>query len=144
MRPLVTTARLTGAAYLALAVTGMAGYLVIRPALYVPGDPSATLDHLTERPGLAQLGGVVELLVVVSQALLDLVEGRCGGQLQEQVVHHGAADIADRLSSEAMDLTVGPEGLLQRVAQRLDLGPTPAAQVFFPMMSARAVMAGVS
>ncbi len=72
MRSLTTTARLAGAAYLALAVTGMAGYLVIRPALYVPGDPSATLDRLTEQPGLAQLGVVVELLVVVSQALAAL------------------------------------------------------------------------
>jgi len=72
MRPLVTTARLTGVAYLALAVTGMAGYLVIRSALHVPGDPSATLDRLTEQPALAQLGVVMELLVVVSQALAAL------------------------------------------------------------------------
>jgi hypothetical protein len=72
MRPLVTTARLTGLAYLALAVTGMAGFLVIRSALHVPGDPAATLDRLTEQPGLAQLGVVVELLVVVSQALAAL------------------------------------------------------------------------
>lgn len=72
MRPLVTTARLTGAAYLALALTGMAGYLVIRSLLYVPGDPAATLDQLEAQPGLAQLGVVVELLVVVSQALAAL------------------------------------------------------------------------
>ena len=72
MRPLVTTARLTGAASLALALTGMAGYLVIRSALQVPGDPAATLDRLTEQPALAQLGVVVELLVVVSQALAAL------------------------------------------------------------------------
>jgi SAM-dependent methyltransferase len=40
-------------------------------------------------------------------------------------------------------ITVGPRGLLQRIALLLDLGPTPAVQAFFPMMSARAVMAGV-
>jgi len=72
MRPLVTTARLTGLAYLALALTGMAGYLVIRSALHVPGDPAGTLDRLTEQPALAELGVVVELLVVVSQALAAL------------------------------------------------------------------------
>jgi len=72
MRPLVTTARLTGVAYLSLALTGMAGYLVIRSLLYAPGDPGATLGRLTEQPALAQLGVVVELLVVVSQALAAL------------------------------------------------------------------------
>jgi 2-polyprenyl-3-methyl-5-hydroxy-6-metoxy-1,4-benzoquinol methylase len=40
-------------------------------------------------------------------------------------------------------ITVGPEGPAQRLALLLDLGPTPAAQAFFPMMSARSVMAGV-
>jgi len=72
MRPLVTTARLTGLAYLALALTGMAGYLVIRSVLHVPADPAATLDNLAEQTGLAQLGVVMELLVVASQALAAL------------------------------------------------------------------------
>lgn len=72
MRSLVTTARLTGAAYLALALTGMAGYLVIRSALHVSGDPAAALDRLTGQPALAQFSVVVELLVVISQALAAL------------------------------------------------------------------------
>lgn len=64
------TARVTGLWYLALAVTGMVGFLVIRSQVYAAGDPAATLSNLMERAGLARLGVVVELGVVASQALV--------------------------------------------------------------------------
>jgi len=69
MPELVTTARRTGAAYLGLALTGMAGHLVLTSQLAVPGDPTATLARLQESPAIAQLALVMELLVVISQAL---------------------------------------------------------------------------
>lgn len=72
MRPLVTTARLTGVAYLALAVTGMVGYLAIRSQLHVPGDPAETFQRLSDQPALGQLGVVMYLLVVTTQALAAL------------------------------------------------------------------------
>jgi len=69
MNPNVKTARLTGVWYLALAVTGMLGFLVIRPELYITDDPSQTLANLTERPQLAGLSVGLELAVVLTQAL---------------------------------------------------------------------------
>ncbi|GAA2459010.1 DUF4386 domain-containing protein [Agromyces soli] len=62
------TARLTGVAYLGLAVFGMAGFLVIRPQLRAPGDPVGTLGLLREQAWLAHLGIALELLVVIAQA----------------------------------------------------------------------------
>lgn len=64
-----STARATGAWYLGLAITGILGFLVVRPGLYVEGDPAATLDNLAARPGLTRFGVVLELGIVVTQAL---------------------------------------------------------------------------
>lgn len=69
MTSLTATARWTGAAYLGLAVTGMAAHLVLTPQLVRPGDPAATLQVLRESPALGQLALLAELLVVVTQAL---------------------------------------------------------------------------
>jgi hypothetical protein len=65
-------ARWTGAAYLGIAVTGAVSFLAVRSQIYVPGDPAATLGHLTEQHGLAQFGLIAESLVVVTQALAAL------------------------------------------------------------------------
>ena len=67
-----TTGRITGAWYLGLAVTGVLGFLVVRPALYVAGDPAATLANLAEREGLAATGVVLEMSIVLTQALAAL------------------------------------------------------------------------
>lgn len=65
-------ARTTGMLYLALALVGAVGFLLIRPQLHVPDDPVATLTRLVERDGLARLGIALELATVVVQALLAL------------------------------------------------------------------------
>jgi hypothetical protein len=62
-------ARTTGWLYLGLALTGGLGFLLIRSQLFVAGDPSATLANLIEQEGLARAGIVLELLVVLTQAL---------------------------------------------------------------------------
>jgi hypothetical protein len=67
-----TTARLTGAAYLALAVAGAIGFLGIRPALYAPGDAAATLNNLSTQSALAHTGVALEVIVVIVQALAAL------------------------------------------------------------------------
>ncbi len=67
-----TTARATGAWYLGLAITGMIGFLLIRPSIWVEGDPSATLSHLTQQQGLAHLSLAVEMGIVLTQALAAL------------------------------------------------------------------------
>ena len=66
------TARTTGALYLALGVAGILGFLLIRPQLYAPGDPTATLNNLVDNQGLARVGVVLEMGIVVAQALTAL------------------------------------------------------------------------
>lgn len=43
------TARMTGVWYLGLAVTGMLGFLLVRPAIYAEGDPTATVANLQDK-----------------------------------------------------------------------------------------------
>lgn len=63
------TARVTGLAYLGLAVSGLVGFLLIRNQLYVADDAAATAANLVEHEGLARLGIAADLTVVVTQAL---------------------------------------------------------------------------
>ena len=68
----VRTARWTGAFYLALAITGVLGFLLVRPELFSSDDAATTLAQLVENPGLARLGIALELGIVLSQALAAL------------------------------------------------------------------------
>ncbi len=65
----VKTARIAGAWYLGLAVTGILGFLLVRPEIYIEGDAAATLANLQDRAWLAQLGVALEMAIVVTQAL---------------------------------------------------------------------------
>lgn len=67
-KELVTTARITGIWYLLLAITGIMGFLIFHPKVYVE-DPAATLENLTSKELIARTRLVFELLIVVSQAL---------------------------------------------------------------------------
>ena len=64
----IRTARATGAAYLGLGLTGMLGFLVIRPQLFTD-DAAQTLANLTDRPELAATAVLLEMGIVVTQAL---------------------------------------------------------------------------
>lgn len=72
MNSLTTTARITGALYLSLAVTGALGFLLVRPAIYVPDDAAATLTALIDQEPMARLGIALELLTVLSQSVLAI------------------------------------------------------------------------
>lgn len=61
-------ARLTGAFYLALGITGMLGFLVVRPALADP-DAAVTLANLQEHETFARVGIALEMAVVLAQSL---------------------------------------------------------------------------
>lgn len=65
------TARTAGALYLALAIAGLLGFLVVRPML-VDQDPATTLANLQEHETLARLGIAAEMALVVFQALAAL------------------------------------------------------------------------
>lgn len=64
------TGRITGVWYLLLAVTGGVSFMVLRPAIHVPGDAAKTLANVVEHGGLARLGLTLELAAVASQALV--------------------------------------------------------------------------
>jgi hypothetical protein len=66
---LVSTARITGVWYLMLAITGVVGFLVLHPRIYVADDPENTLANLTEHETIARLRLLFEFLIVLSQAL---------------------------------------------------------------------------
>lgn len=72
MHPLSRTARLTGAFYLGLAITGMLGFLVIRPQVFTTGDSASVLEALSGNLPLARAGLLLELGIVVTQVLTAL------------------------------------------------------------------------
>jgi hypothetical protein len=69
---LVRTARTTGLLYLGVALTGMLGFLLVRGRLFVEDDPTATLANLMANEGLARLGVILELGLVLTQVLCAL------------------------------------------------------------------------
>ena len=73
MTTLKSTARLTGLAYLGLAISGMVGFLLVRQQLYVPGDAATTTANLVGNEALARLGIAIDLTVVLTQALAALL-----------------------------------------------------------------------
>jgi len=72
MDDLKKTARITGLWYLGLAVAGALGFLVLRPAIHVPGDAAATAKNLLEHAGLARLGVALEVAIVLTQAFVSV------------------------------------------------------------------------
>jgi len=66
---LLKTARITGVWYLILAITGVLGFMVFHPQIYISNDPLQTLENLTEKETLARVRLLFELGVVLSQAL---------------------------------------------------------------------------
>jgi hypothetical protein len=69
LRELVKTARLAGIWYLALAVTGVLGFVVYHPQVYDSADPAITLKNLSESASVARIRLLLEFGIVVSQAL---------------------------------------------------------------------------
>lgn len=69
---LVRTARVTGALYLGLGLSGILGFMVARSALYVDGDAEATFANLLEHETVARLALTGEMAAVVTQVLVAL------------------------------------------------------------------------
>lgn len=87
---LVRIARTTGLLYLGLAITGLLDHLLVRNQLFVAAHPEATLTNLTQHESLARLGIVMEMGVVITQALVAL----CFYRLFERVNAIAAGSIA--------------------------------------------------
>ena len=69
---LIKTARITGIWYLALAITGILGFLVFHSKVYVSSDPEQTLANLNDPESLSRIRLLMEFLIVISQALAAL------------------------------------------------------------------------
>ncbi len=69
MNDTIRTARAAGAWYLGLAITGMLGFLVLRPQMIDADDSAATLANLTEHATQAHVLVMLEMAIVVTQAV---------------------------------------------------------------------------
>jgi hypothetical protein len=68
-KDLVGTARIAGVWYLLLAISGVVGFLVLHPQIYVSGDLTQTLANLSEHEAVARLRLLLEFAIVISQAV---------------------------------------------------------------------------
>jgi len=68
-KELVRAARLAGIWYLVLAISGVVGFLVLHPQIYVSGDLAQTVANLREHETIARLRLLLEFAIVVSQAV---------------------------------------------------------------------------
>ncbi len=65
----VQTARITGIWYLLMAISGILGFLVFHPQLFVAGDAEKTLANLANMVSTARMRLLFEIAIVLSQAL---------------------------------------------------------------------------
>lgn len=68
-RELVGTARMAGVWYLGLAISGVVGFLVLHPQIYVSGDLPKTVANLAEQETIARMRLLLEFAIVITQAL---------------------------------------------------------------------------
>ncbi|MFC0264388.1 DUF4386 domain-containing protein [Fontibacter flavus] len=65
----VKTASMTGIWYLALALSGVLGFMVIHPQIFITEDPTKTLENITQNTILARIRLLLEFAIIISQAL---------------------------------------------------------------------------
>lgn len=131
MTTLKSTARLTGLAYLGLAISGTLAFLLVRQQLYVPDDAAATTANLVGHEALARFGIAVDLTVVLTQALAALwffklfrrVDAFAAGAIAAfGLVNAVVILVATVFSATALDVALGgtaPDGDRAATAQLL-------------------------
>ncbi|MDP1842739.1 MAG: DUF4386 domain-containing protein [Sediminibacterium sp.] len=65
----LNTARLTGIWYLILAISGMLGFLIYQPQIFIPNNPQQTLNNLINQETTARIRLILEFVIIISQAL---------------------------------------------------------------------------
>ena len=68
-KQLIKTARLAGVWYLILAISGIMGFMIFHPQIFVTDDPQKTLTNLTNLESLSRIRLLFELVIIFSQAL---------------------------------------------------------------------------
>ena len=66
---LVKTARTAGIWYLAMAISGILGFLVFHSQVFDSQDPGKTLSNLVDQESVARTRVLLEFAIIVSQAL---------------------------------------------------------------------------
>ena len=65
----IAAARLTGIWYLLLAISGVLGFLVFHPQIFVSDNPEKTLTNLLELESTSRIRLMLEVVIIASQAL---------------------------------------------------------------------------
>lgn len=65
----IAAARLTGIWYLLLAISGVLGFLVFHPQIFVSDNPEKTLTNLIELESTSRIRLMLEVVIIASQAL---------------------------------------------------------------------------
>ncbi len=68
-RLITTTARVAGIWYLILAVSGILGFMIYHPQIFVSNDPEKTLSNLINHESTARIRLLLEFVIIISQAL---------------------------------------------------------------------------
>lgn len=68
-RQLIKTARVAGVWYLILAISGVLGFMIFHSQIFVSNDPQKTLTNLTNLESTSRIRLLLELTLIVSQAL---------------------------------------------------------------------------
>lgn len=63
------TARIAGICYLALAISGIFGFMIFHPQVFDPDDSQKTLTNLIDRESVARTRLLFEIAIIISQAL---------------------------------------------------------------------------
>jgi hypothetical protein len=66
---LIKTARLVGVWYLILAISGLFGFVIFHPQIFVAEDPQKTLTNLINLGSISRIRLLFELVIIISQAL---------------------------------------------------------------------------
>ena len=69
LSPLVSTARIAGIWYLIMAISGILGFMVFHPQIFISGHPERTLVNLIELESTARVRIMLEFAIIISQAL---------------------------------------------------------------------------
>lgn len=68
-KKIIMTARLTGIWYLLLAISGVLGFLIFHPKIFVSDDPQKTLTNLSILESTSRVRLLLEVVIIASQAL---------------------------------------------------------------------------
>lgn len=63
------TAQITGGWYLLMAVSGVLGFLIFHPKVFISGDAAATLQNIIDGESVARIRLLLEFTIIISQVL---------------------------------------------------------------------------